>query len=298
MAGPISVLNFLQMTSQEGILIKDGRALELLSEVDTIVFDKTGTLTEEQPHVGAIYTCHSINENELLTYAAAAEYKQTHPIARAIQQEALNRELRLPEIEKTTYEIGYGLKVRLNEKVVLVGSKRFMEMSEITIPSEINAIQQQCNEHGYSLVYVALDGQLAGAIELHATIRPEAKHIISELRQRGFEIYIISGDHEKPTKKLAQEVGIEHYFAETLHENKATLIEALQKEGKAVCFVGDGINDSIALKKANVSVSLRGASTIATDTAQIVLMNENLTQLVTGGPRSGASPQHEGKLSS
>ncbi len=111
---PICLLNFLQIASDQGILVKDGRALELLSEVDTIVFDKTGTLTEEQPHVGAIYTCQGINENELLTLAAAAEYKQTHPIARAIQQEALNRELRLPEIEKATYEIGYGLKVGID----------------------------------------------------------------------------------------------------------------------------------------------------------------------------------------
>jgi len=280
LVAPIGLLNFLQMASDQGILIKDGRALELLNDVDTIVFDKTGTLTEEVPHVGAIYTCLGINENELLTLAAAAEYKQTHPIARAIQQEALERALELPKIEDATYEIGYGLKVTIEEKVVLVGSKRFMEMSQITIPSEINAIQQECNEHGYSLVYVALDEQLAGAIELHATIRPEAKRIISELRQRGLEIYIISGDHEKPTQKLAQELGIEHYFAETLPENKATLIEELQKAGQAVCFVGDGINDSIALKKANVSVSLRGASTIATDTAQIVLMDGSLKPLV------------------
>jgi Cu2+-exporting ATPase len=280
MAAPISILNFIQITSQEGILIKDGRALELLSEVDTIVFDKTGALTEEVPHIGAIYTCQGINETELLTYAAAAENKQTHPIARAILWCASNRELSLPEIDSAAYEIGYGLKVRINQKVVLVGSKRFMEMSEITIPSEINTIQQQCNEHGYSLVYVALDGQLAGAIELHATIRPEAKQIISELRQRGLTMYIISGDHEKPTKKLAQELGIQHYFAETLPENKAELVKQLQNEGKVVCFIGDGINDSIALKTANVSISLHGASTIATDTASIILMDENLTQLV------------------
>ena len=280
LVAPIGLLNFLQMASDQGILIKDGRALELLNDVDTVVFDKTGTLTEEQPHVGAIHTCHGINENELLTLAAAAEYKQTHPIARAIQQEALQRELDLPKIEDATYEIGYGLNVVIEQKVVLVGSKRFMLMSEVAIPPEIDAIQQQCNEHGYSLVYVALDGQLAGAIELHATIRPEAKGIISELRQRGLEIYIISGDHEKPTKKLAQELDIEHYFAETLPENKAKLIEQLQNSGKAVCFVGDGINDSIALKTANVSVSLRGASTIATDTAQVILMDGNLKSLM------------------
>jgi len=279
LVAPIGVMNFLQMASLEGILIKDGRALELLSQIDTVVFDKTGTLTEEQPHVGMIHVCGDIDENLLLTYTAAAEYKQAHPIAKAIQQEAEERSLSLPAIEEAAYEIGYGLSVRINQKRVLVGSKRFMDMSNIVIPPEINEAQQNCNENGHSLVYVALDGALAGAVELHATIRPETKRIIHELRQRDIEIYIISGDHEKPTKKLAQTVGIEHYFAETLPENKADLIEQLQNQGKSVCFVGDGINDSIALKKANVSVSLRGASTIATDTAQIVLMDGTLNSL-------------------
>ena len=290
---PISVLNFLQIASGAGILIKDGRALELLSTVDTIVFDKTGTLTEEEPHVGAIYTCGGVNENELLSYAAAAEYKQTHPIAQAIQKEARNRSLSLPEIEDARYEVGYGLKVSIKpsassghrQKIVRVGSARFMEMSGIAIGPQIRSKQEQCNKHGYSLVYVAIDSELSGAIELHATIRPEAKRIISELRQRGLAVYIISGDLKAPTQTLAQELGIDHYFAETLPENKADLISELQKapkghdKAKVVCFVGDGINDSIALKKANVSVSLRGASSIATDTAQIILMDGSLTQM-------------------
>ena len=114
---------------------------------------------------------------------------------------------------------------------------------------------------------------MAGAIELHPTIRPEAKQIIAELRKRNLSLYIISGDHKTPTEKLATELGIDNYFAETLPENKADLIAKLQEEGKSVCFVGDGINDSIALKKANVSISMCGASTIATDTAGIVLMD-------------------------
>lgn len=280
MAAPLSILNFLQIASRQGILIKDGRALELLSKVDTIVFDKTGTLTCEQPHIGALYPCSDLHENELLRLAAAAEQKQTHPIARAILKEAQARDLALPDVEKAKYEIGYGLEVTLSQKVVLIGSKRFIERSGVAIPPEIRLKQEYCHENGYSLVYVAINGALAGAIELHPTIRPETKHVINELRKRGLAIYIISGDVEEPTKKLATELGIENYFAETLPENKADLIEQLQQEGKAVCFVGDGINDSIALKKANVSVSLRGASTIAMDTAEILLMDENLSQLV------------------
>ncbi len=276
---PISVLNFLKIASEQAILIKDGRALETLHGIDTVVFDKTGTLTQEQPYVKAIHACHLQTENEIICYAAAAEYKQKHPIALAIQKEAQNRHLDLPMIDEANYEIGYGLKVQLDDKLIRVGSIRFMTMENIVIPPRIHTLQTKSHDQGSSLVYVAVNEQLGGAIELQATIRPEAKQVIDNLHQRGMTIVIISGDHEKPTQQLAQELGIDQYFAETLPENKAQLIEQLQKNGKSVCFVGDGINDSIALKKANVSISLRGASTIATDTAQVILMDESLKQL-------------------
>jgi len=129
------------------------------------------------------------------------------------------------------------------------------------------------------LVMVAVDRQLIGAIELEPTVRAEAKAVIDGLRQRNLSLYIISGDQEEPTKNLAQQLGIKHYFANTLPKDKAKLVEQLQQEGKSVCFVGDGINDSIALKKANVSISLRGATTVATDVAQIVLMDGSLAKL-------------------
>jgi len=289
------MLTYLNLASQQRILVKDGRSLQLLTKIDTIVFDKTGTLTLEVPHVALIHTCPSICEEQLLTYAAAAEYKQTHPIAKAILQAADERGLTLSAISDTKYEIGYGLKVSIptqkalltngtahgaDTKVVRVGSARFMTMEGIIIPSDIKGLHEESQKSGHSFVYVAINDELAGAIELHATIRPEAKQVVSELRKRKMDIVIISGDHEQPTKKLAQELGIDNYFAETLPENKAELISKLQEEGKSVCFVGDGINDSIALKKANVSISLRGASSAATDSAQIILMNQNLKQLI------------------
>src|SRR5262249_20769477 len=110
-------------------------------------------------------------------------------------------------------------------------------------------------------------------------VRPEAQAVLTALRKRNLKLYIISGDQEAPTQQLAQSLGIDNYFANTLPENKAALVEQLQSQGRAVCFVGDGINDSIALKKANVSVSMRGSTTVAMDTAQIVLMNSNLEHL-------------------
>jgi P-type E1-E2 ATPase len=278
--GPLGVLNYLEIALKRGILVKDGRVIELLREVDTIVFDKTGTLTEEQPHVANIHVCGQYTKTEVLTFAAATEHKQTHPIARAILQAAQEQQLDFPNIQEIAYEIGYGLKVKCGSKTIYVGSERFMQQSSFAFPVVIQTVQDECNEVGHSLIYVAVDDKIAGAIELHTTIRSGSQEVINKLKQQGYDIYIISGDHEKPTKSLAQEFGIENYFAQTLPEEKASLIEKLQKAGKSVCYVGDGINDSIALKQAQVSVSLRGASTIATDTAQVVLMNKQLDQLL------------------
>jgi len=277
--GNINVLSHLSNATQNRLLIKDGRALERLKSIETIVFDKTGTLTQEIPHVGRIYANQSFTEQEVLIYAATAEYKQKHPIAKAILKAVEEQALALPVIDDTQYEIGYGVKVTVNNQTIRVGSGRFMTLEEIPISNDFKVIQDHGNQHGYSLVYIAVDQQLAGVVELHPTIRPEAQNIIKQLKERDLSLYIISGDHEKPTQALAKELGIDHYFAETMPQDKADIVEQLQQQGKSVCFIGDGINDTIALKKADVSISLNSASSIAADTAQIILMDDNLQQL-------------------
>jgi Cu2+-exporting ATPase len=279
---PLTVLNYLNIAAQKGVLVKDGRSLELLNKVDTIVFDKTGTLTETQPHVGKIYCCEKNQENKVLAYAAAAEYKQAHPLAHAIIKAAEDANLLLPKVKHSKCHLGYGILVHTNDKQSIhVGSQRFMTVSNIRIPSFIADQQDNCLANGYSLVMVAIDEQIIGAIELKPTLRPEVKQIIEHLKARDNikSTYIISGDHEAPTKKLAKEIGIDHYFAETLPTDKADLIEKLKEEGHFICYIGDGINDAIALKTAQVSISLSGASTIATDTAQIVLMDKGISHL-------------------
>lgn len=280
LSGPMSLLNLLQIAARHGILIKDGATLEQLPIVDTVVFDKTGTLTLEQPHVGTIYTYTGVSEETVLTWAAAAEYRQTHPIARAILQAARKRDLDLPLIDDTHYRVGYGLQVTLDGHTIRVGSARFMAMEQIALPDAVHQQQALCHDLGYSLVLVSMDQTLVGAIELHPTIRPEARKIVAQLKQHDLNLYIISGDYETPTRHLANSIGIDHYFAEVLPQDKAALVAQLQREGRTVCFVGDGINDAIALQQADLSVSLRGASTAATDTAQIVLMDSSLRHLV------------------
>ncbi len=272
------VLTYVNLASHKGLLVKDGRTLERLDRIDTVVFDKTGTLTQEQPHIGRIHCLTETDVNDILRLAAAAEQKQSHPIARAILQEAKARQLQVPPIEAAAYQVGYGVMVNVDDHAIYVGSARFMEAEEIGIPPCTAAIETACHAQGHSLVMVAMDGRVVGAIELHAAIRPEAKAMVEGLRQRGItSIYIISGDHPAPTRKLAEDLGIEHYFADTLPEHKAALIENLQGGGQSVCYVGDGINDAIAMKRADVSVSMRGASTIATDTAQVILMDDSLS---------------------
>jgi Cu2+-exporting ATPase len=276
----IDILRFFEQASLRGLLIKDGRVFERLNQVDTVVFDKTGTLTQEQPHVGRIHTCNGYRENELLVYAATAEMKQSHPIAKAILREAEIRGVSIAELEDAEYKIGYGLVVTIADRVIRVGSERFIEMEGIAIPPAIKQSQESCHLQGHTLVLVTVNREVAGAIELHATIRPEASAIIRGLRQRNIKsMYIISGDHERATRALAESLEIDHYFAETLPEQKADLIDQLQQAGHSVCYIGDGINDAIALRKAAVSISLRGASAVATDTAQVILMEQSLTRL-------------------
>ena len=278
-SGPMALLAYLNVASRHSILVKDGRSLELLTTIDTVVFDKTGTLTLDQPHVTHVHTFGTFTGDEVLAYAAAVEQRQSHPIARAICTAATQQGLVLPPLSDSRYEAGYGIQAQIAGQLIQVGSDRFMTLAEIPLTPEVVRLQQHAHGQGHSLVMVAVDQQVVGAIELEPTIRPEAQAVLAELRKRNLTLYIISGDQEAPTRALAQQLGIDHYFANTLPENKAKLVEQLQAEGRAVCFVGDGINDSIALKKANVSVSLSGATSVATDTAQIVLMDATLQQL-------------------
>ncbi|CAK8715814.1 Heavy metal translocating P-type ATPase [Candidatus Electronema halotolerans] len=279
MLGPITVLNYLRVFSRNGILIKDGRVLESLHQVDTIVFDKTGTLTMEQPEVGAIHCLSGWEEEEVLLCAAAAERRQSHPVAKAILSKAAAFDIGLPDLDSAHYEMGYGIKVLVKGKRVQVGSARFMQRENIALPEQVLDIQEQAEDEGYSLIYVGIDGELAGILEMRPCIRPEAATVVRHLKERGMKLYIISGDHEHPTKKMAEQLGMDHYFAEVLPERKAELVKTLAEKGRFVCFIGDGINDSIALKSAQVSVSIQGASTAATNTAQIIFMDGTLNHL-------------------
>jgi len=278
---PLSTLNYLNIALKEGILIKDGRVLEDIKNLDTAVFDKTGTLTQEVPEVGRILLSDvTFSKDELLFYAAAAEYRSTHPIAKAILKKAEERNLLLPEIEESSYKIGYGVSVTVKGKSVLLGSRRFMEMNGVTVSKNIEEVTEEAYKEGHTAILIAVDEMVRGAIELHTIARPEVASVLCQLEDMGVtHKVIISGDHERPTKALANALGMDEYYYDVLPGDKAKIVEKLQQVGRKVVFIGDGVNDVLAMKKAEVSISLSGSTAIATDVARIVFLDGTLSNL-------------------
>ena len=278
--GPLCMLAYLQRTAQHHVFVKDGRALEQLAHADTVVFDKTGAVTRDQLSVGQVHTCGEDEAATLLAYAAAAADGQPPPIAHALRAAARAHQLRLPTMQQAESTVGEGISGVIEGATVHVGSLRFMAMEDISLPPDLHRVVRHAHNEGHAVVLVARHRRLVGAIELQATIRAEAQRVIAQLRRRGITtFYIISGDHETPTQRLAQAVGVDRYFADTLPQDKAVIIEQLQAQGHVVCYVGDGINDALACQQAQVSVSLRGASTTATDMAHVVVLDEGLGHL-------------------
>ncbi|MEM7179873.1 MAG: heavy metal translocating P-type ATPase [Spirochaetota bacterium] len=278
--GSLGTLSYLSLASSQEILVKDGRVFEELSKVDTILLDKTGTLTENHLEIAAIIPSGGSDADTILVYAATAESKLEHPIALAIVEEAKRKKLPIAKIDDSNYQIGYGITVHFAGKKIQVGSIRFIEeVAKLSIPQELQEVVEKIYNSGNSLVVIAVDERIAGIIELQTVIKPEAFSLIKDLHQRNMNIMILSGDHEKPTQKLAEKLGISDYFAEVLPEDKARIVERLQQEGRCICFIGDGVNDAIAMKKANVSISIQGATSVATNLAQVVLLDRNLTKV-------------------
>ncbi len=279
--GSLGVLNAFVRAAEQGVLIKDGRSLELLRQVDTLIFDKTGTLTQEEPVVAAIYCADEIGEAQLLAYAAAAEQHQSHPIARAILAAARARGVATPQIEEASLKVGLGLTVKSADQRILVGSTRFMALHAIPIPEQFAALEEKSQQLGHLLVWVARNDSMVGAVELQVALRAEAVAVVTALR--GYSqirtVLVVSGDQPLPTEQAALAIGADGWYAETLPMQKAELVARLQEAGRKVCFVGDGINDTIALKQADVSISLRGATSAAVDSANVLLMDANLSQL-------------------
>lgn len=280
---PTAILSTLTYAARQGILIRSGRAIEQLAKVDTIVFDKTGTLTQGNAGVVGIYSARAgFNGDAILRLAATAEQGLTHPVAEAITRHARQCELSLTECEEWEYRVGQGVAAVIEGRQIYVGSHRMMGILGFDLRPLLDA-NPEIETLAASQVYVADDQGALGVILYRDPPRPESAEVIRQLVAMGITPYMLSGDMKKVADSVAAELGIqpEHVYAEAFPERKVEVVKALQDQGKNVVFVGDGINDSAALAHAAVSVSFAGATDMARETAEVVLMEDNLTALIT-----------------
>lgn len=273
---PTTILSALTFAARNGVFIRSGHAIEMLAKVDTVVFDKTGTLT--QGHAGVVgiqLTQTEIDEAELLRLAASAEQGLTHPVADAIVRHTKQQGISLGNCEEWEYCVGLGVVAKIEGRAILVGSHRLMEREGICLDA-------LGTDETNSLVYVAVDSKLFGAILYRDPLRSESQQVILSLHRQGIETYMLSGDVNRVAKSVAAELGIKPdcVYAEAFPEQKVEVVRRLHDSGKTVAFCGDGINDSAALAYADVSISFAGATDIARETADIVLMENNLHSLL------------------
>jgi heavy metal translocating P-type ATPase len=277
MAAPTTVLASITKAARQGILIKGGRALERLADVDTVVFDKTGTLTLGRPEVVDIIPHGSASAEEVLTLAAAAEQRFTHPIARAIVRAARDRGLAIPERERSTYAIGLGVEATVGQRTVHTGCERFMRTEGVDIRQTESALAR-LDGASVSPVFIAVDRELVGLL-VYADPQ-EAPGVVQALRDRGIgEVAMLTGDRPAVARRVARNLGIDRHLAEVLPAEKLEFIKALQDAGRTVAMVGDGVNDSAALAQADVGIAVRGGVDIARETAHVVLLEGNLWKI-------------------
>ncbi|MEB3829195.1 heavy metal translocating P-type ATPase [Phormidium sp. CCY1219] len=291
---PTTLMAALTHATRHGILIRSGRALEQLAEVDTIVFDKTGTLTCGDISVVKIEpVAGRLSEDRLLELTAAAEQRITHPVAEAVMDCARDRNLQIPPRGEWHYEVGLGIRAEIDGHNVLVGSDRFLLQEGIDLDclyEQMPCLGPEGCEKGSclitadcSLIYVACDREFQGVIQYADPLRSDSGPVIRQLQgEYGLELHLLTGDDRKRAIAVGQELALPegNIHAEAFPEEKATIVRQLHESGKTVAFAGDGLNDSVALAYADVSISFGNGSDVARETADVVLMNNDLYSLL------------------
>lgn len=270
---PTTVLAAMSAAVRRDILVKGGRALEKLARVDTVVFDKTGTLTEGTPSVVDIGVIDSVAApDDVLALAAAAELRLTHPAAHAIVTAAQKRGLVIPKRRDSSYSIGRGVSARIDGQHIVVGSEQHLAFAEIAVPPSARDAAAKAGARGESTVFVARSSGTIGWITYADVPRIEAREVVRALRAYGVhDLVMVTGDQPDVAAAVAAQLGIEQVEAEVFPEHKAEIVQTLQRRGRTVAVVGDGINDSPALAYADVSVALKDGSDVARETADVVL---------------------------
>ena len=281
-ATPTAVTAGISNMARHAVLIKGGVFLELAKKMDVLLVDKTGTFTLGKPKVVDIVSLDGVPEEEVLRLAAIAEKYSEHPLARSIMTRAKECDITVPDPDEFNIEVGRGVTARLDGKKIWVGKNKFLRDKGTSITDSIeNTISEQ-TEQGRTTVLVANDSKPIGLIAIADEIRSQTPHAIKSLKAMGIkEIIMLTGDNHKVAKAVAEEIGVDSFEAELMPEQKLEFVEKLQKQGKVVGMIGDGINDAPALALADVGIAMGAAGTdVAVETADVTLMNDDLSRVV------------------
>lgn len=278
LAAPISIVAGTGKAAEYGILIRNGNALQHASKLTTVVLDKTGTITKGLPEITQIILCNNFNEEEVLSYAASMEKHSEHPLASAVLNKAKSKNITLCSIENFEAIPGHGIKAVVNKNLVLIGSNKLMAASGIDISqlSQESEIKPNLSFQAQTIVYIAVEHQLAGMMAIADPIKPDSKIAIEQLHKMGIKTIMLTGDNENTANAIARQVGIDQVIAEVLPQDKTAKIIELQSNGEIIGMAGDGINDAPALTQANVGFAIGTGTDIAIESADITLMSNSI----------------------
>lgn len=274
LATPTAIMVGTGQGAKAGILFRNAEALERAQQLSILVVDKTGTLTEGKPSVNHVIAANANTENELLALALGLEQDSEHPLARALVQYAQAKNIQAIAVEHFKAIVGRGLTASVNGQIALLGSPRFLNEEHIQLDQ---TLIEDLEKQGNTVIAVALDGVLQGYIGFMDQLRPDAVSTVAALQDKGIQVVMLTGDSPRVAKMIAEKVRVDHFIAGVLPEDKATEIQRLKTHGGLIGMVGDGINDAPALAVADIGFAIGAGSDIALDSADVVLMQSQLS---------------------
>ena len=287
LATPVAIMVGTGKAAEQGILIKSAESLELMHRVQTVVLDKTGTVTQGLPKVTDILCAEGVTAEDLLCVAASAEQPSEHPLARAIIDEAKERRVPLCAVSDFTAVPGGGVQAQLDGTAIYAGNEQFMTLTGVNTGALRHAAEKLAQE-GKTPLFFAEEERLLGVIAVADTVKSDSAEAIARLQALGRDVVLLTGDNERTAQAVASQIGVKRVLAQVLPQDKAQCVAQLQREGKPVAMVGDGINDAPALAKADVGLAIGAGTDIAIESADIVLMKSTLRDVVTAVELSGA----------
>jgi len=280
LATPTAIMVGTGLGARRGILFKNAVALEQIASLDTVVLDKTGTLTKGEPQVVAVVTADGIDENELLRLSAAVERESEHPLAEAIVRAAKERALELPRAESFEAVAGQGATATIAGSRIAIGNSRLLEREHVALDGLSERAAELAGE-GRTVVRVARGGQAIGVVAIADAPRDTAAAAIAALKEIGIRPVMLTGDNRQTAERIAAELGLDEVIAEVLPQDKAEKVKELQKQGRRVAMVGDGVNDAPALAQADVGMAIGAGTDVAIETADVVLMRSDPVDVAT-----------------